>query len=195
MALNAFEYAAKTNKTSNRRHRVEHAEVVMPADVPRFKQLGVIASTQPLFVNPEKAELAMYDAILGPERSSRIGAYKAWDDAGVVQAFGSDWPVTAMDPLRQIYAAVTRMTAAGTPPGGWHPEQRVSAAAAVRHFTFDAAYAAFAEQDKGTLAAGKLADFTVLSDNILEPPAERLLTTKVLLTVMGGQDTWREAGF
>jgi predicted amidohydrolase YtcJ len=195
MALNAFEYAAKTNKTTGRRHRVEHAEVVSPSDIPRFKQLGVIASTQPLLVNPDKADMETYETLLGPDRSARLNPLSAWDDAGVVQAFGSDWPVTPLDPLRQMYAAVTRMTAAGTPPGGWHPENRVSAGAAVRHFTVDAAFAGFGERDKGTLAVGKLADFTVLSDDILQPPAERILNAKVLLTVMGGQDTWREAGF
>jgi hypothetical protein len=100
-----------------------------------------------------------------------------------------------MDPLRQMYAAVTRMTAEGTPAGGWYPENRIGAVAALRHFTADAAFAGFGEQDKGTLAVGKLADFTVLSENILDPPAERILSAKVLLTVMGGQDTWREAGF
>lgn len=195
MALNAYEYAARTNKTTGRRHRIEHAEVVRPADVARFKQLGVIVSTQPLFVNPEKADIAAYDALLGPERAAHLDAFKIWDDAGVVQAFGSDWPVTAMDPLRQIYCAVTRMTPSGTPAGGWHPEQRIGVEAALRHFTIDAAYASFDEEKKGTLVPGKLADFTVLSENILDPPPERLLKAQALLTVMGGQDTWRAAGF
>ncbi len=195
MALNAYEYAARVNKTTGRRHRIEHAEVVRPSDVARFKQLGVIVSTQPLFVNPEKADVATYDTLLGPERAGRLDAFKVWDDAGVVQAFGSDWPVTAMDPLRQIYCAVTRMTPAGTPPGGWHPEHRISVEAALHHFTIDAAYAGFDEEKKGTLVPGKLADFTVLSENILDPPPERLLKAQALLTVMGGQDTWRAPGF
>jgi predicted amidohydrolase YtcJ len=195
MALNAYQYAARVNKTTGRRHRIEHAEAPRPSDIPRFKQLGVIASTQPLFVNPAKADIGTYDELLGPERAARLDPFKAWDDAGVVQAFGSDWPVTPMDPLRQMYCAVARMTAAGTPAGGWHPEHRIGPEAALRHFTVDAAYASLDEQNKGTLAPGMLADFTVLSENILEPPPERLLRATVLLTVMGGQDTWRAPGF
>ena len=148
-----------------------------------------------MFANPDKTTVDSFAVLLGPDRASRADAFKVWDDAGVVQAFGSDWPVTTMEPLRQIYCAVTRQTAEGTPPGGWYPQHRISAEAALRHYTSDAAYASFEEGSKGTLAAGKLADFVVLSDNILEPPADRLLKTKVLLTVMGGQDTWRDSAF
>jgi hypothetical protein len=195
MALDAFEAAAKTNGVRDRRDRVEHAEMPSPVDIPRFKALGVVVSTQPLFANPEKATLASLAASLGPDRAARVDAFKLWDDAGVVQAFGSDWPVTAMDPLRQIYCAVTRMTADGTPSGGWQPEYRLSPEAAVRHFTADAAYASFDDKEKGSLAPGKLADLVVLSDDILSPPPERILKTKVLLTVMAGQDTFRDRGF
>jgi predicted amidohydrolase YtcJ len=195
MGLDAFAFAARVNQTTGRRHRIEHAEAPRPEDIPLFKQLGVIASTQPLFVDPTAADVREFETLLGPVRAARVDPFKAWDDAGVVQAFGSDWPVTAMDPLRQMYCAVTRMTAEGTPAGGWHPEQRVSVEAALRHFTIDAAYASFDEQKKGRLAPGMLADFTVVSENILEPPPERLLRATVLMTVMGGKDTWRARGF
>jgi predicted amidohydrolase YtcJ len=174
---------------------VEHAEVPRPDDIPRFRQLGVVASSQPMFANPDQMTLNSFAALLGPDRASRADAFKLWDDAGVVQAFGSDWPVTTMEPLRQMYCAVTRQTPEGTPPAGWYPQNRISAEAALRHYTADAAYASFEEANKGTLAVGKFADFVVLSDNILEPPAERLLKARVLLTVMGGQDTWRDRAF
>jgi predicted amidohydrolase YtcJ len=195
MALDAYEAAARTNGPGVRRHRVEHAEIPRPDDIPRFRQLGVVVSSQPLFANPDKTTVDGFAALLGPDRAARADAFNVWDDAGVVQAFGSDWPVTTMEPLRQIYCAVTRQTAEGTPPGGWYPQHRVSPEAALRHYTSDASYASLEEGIKGTLAAGKLADFVVLSDNILEPPADRLLKTKVLLTVMGGQDTWRDRAF
>jgi predicted amidohydrolase YtcJ len=195
MALDAYEAAAKANGVRDRRDRVEHAELPDPADIPRFKALGVVVATQPLFANPEKAALASLTASLGPDRAARVDAFKLWDDHGVVQAFGSDWPVTAMDPLRQIYCAVTRMTADGTPSGGWHPEYRVTPEAAVRHFTADAAFASFDDKEKGTLAPGKLADLVVLSDDILSTPPERILKTRVLLTVMAGQDTFRDRAF
>jgi predicted amidohydrolase YtcJ len=90
---------------------------------------------------------------------------------------------------------VTRQTPQGTPATGWHPEHRLSVEAALRHFTIDGAHASFDDKDKGTLAVDKLADFVVLSENILEPPPERLLKTKVLLTVVGGAETWRAPEF
>ena len=112
-----------------------------------------------------------------------------------MQAFGSDYPVYPMDVLRGIHVAVTRQMPDGTPPGGWYPEHRISVAAALRHFTRDAAYASFDEHETGTLAAGKLADFVVLSQDVLALPADALLTTRVLLTVMGGRETWRDPAF
>jgi predicted amidohydrolase YtcJ len=195
MALDAFEHAAKANGTAGRRHRVEHVEVPLLADIPRFKSLGVIASTQGLFANPDQNTLEVYSVVLGPERAARAMPFKLLDDAGAVQAFGSDWPVFPMEPLRGIYAAVARRTPEGTPAGGWQPHLRIPAEAALRHFTVDAAYASFEEHRKGALAPGRLADLVVLSEDILAPPAERILRAKVLLTVMGGRDTYRAAGF
>jgi predicted amidohydrolase YtcJ len=111
-----------------------------------------------------------------------------------VQAFGSDWPVFTCEVLKGIHTAVTRQTVEGTPAGGWNPEQRVSVEAALRHFTRDVAYAGFEEQVKGTLTVGKLADIVVLSENLLAGP-ESSLKAKVMLTIMGGQDTYRASVF
>jgi hypothetical protein len=132
---------------------------------------------------------------LGVERAHRAMAFKSIDDAGAVQAFGSDWPVYSADVLRGIAAAVTRTTLEGTPAGGWEPQQRISAEAALGHFTRDAAYAEHAEQERGTLARGKAADFVVLSQDLLAVAPERIKDTKVLLTVLGGQDSYRAPGF
>jgi hypothetical protein len=96
--------------------------------------------------------------------------------------------------LEGMYAAVTRTTPGGTPAGGWQPQERISAEAALRHFTADAAYASFDEEVKGTLAVGKFADFVVLSEDILADPPARLLEAKVLRTVMDGRDTFRAEG-
>jgi predicted amidohydrolase YtcJ len=192
MALNAFEYAAKTNGTKGRRHRVEHAEVPLLSDLPRFKQLGVIASTQAMFANPDATVLENFAPLLGPDRASHADSFKIFDDAGIVQAFGSDWGVFPFDPLRAIYCAVTRMTPQGVPTGGWYPAGRISVEAALRHFTRDGAYASFDEDIRGTLTPGKLADFVVLSKDILNVPPPEILNTKVLLTVMGGKDTYRD---
>jgi predicted amidohydrolase YtcJ len=100
-----------------------------------------------------------------------------------------------MEVLRGIHCAVTRTTPEATPAGGWQPHERISAEAALRHFTRDAAYASFEEQRKGTLSAGMLADLVVLSDDIVAAPPERILKTRVLLTVMGGRDTYRAGDF
>lgn len=195
MALNAFEYAAKTNGTTGRRHRVEHAEVPLLSDLPRFKQLGVIASTQAMFANPDATVLENFAPLLGPARASHADSFRIFDEAGIVQAFGSDWGVFPFEPLPAIYCAVTRMTPEGTPNGGWYPAGRISVEAALRHYTRDGAYASFDDDVRGTLAAGQLADFVVLSRDILTIPAADILKTKVLLTVMGGKDTYRDKGF
>jgi predicted amidohydrolase YtcJ len=195
MALNAFEYAANTNGTSGRRHRVEHAEVPLLSDLPRFKQLGVIASTQPMFASPDATVLENFAVLLGPDRASHADSFRIYDDAGVVQAFGSDWGVFAFEPLPAIYCAVTRMTPKGIPAGGWYPAGRISVEAALRHFTRDGAYASFDEDVRGTLTPGKLADFVVLSKDILTTQPAEILNTKVLLTVMGGKDTYRDKDF
>lgn len=195
MALDAFGYAEKTNGTSGRRHRIEHVEVPAASDLPRFRELGVIASTQAMFANPDATTLNNFAVVLGPERTAHADDFKQFDDAGAVQAFGSDWPVFSDQVLPAIYCAVTRMTPQGTPAGGWYPQNRISVAAALRHFTRDGAYASFDEKARGTLSAGKLADFVVLSRDILSVPPGEILHTRVLLTVMGGRDTYRAADF
>ncbi len=191
MALDAYQAAARTNHSSGRRHRIEHLEVPDPADLPRFKRLGVIASTQAMFAYPDATTLGNYAGLLGPARASRANAFKKLDDAGAIQAFGSDFPVFTMEVLKGINTAVNRTTVAGTPSGGWYPENRVSVATALKHFTRDGAFASFEESDKGTLETGKLADFVVLSKDILAEPPARLMDAKVLLTVMGGRETYR----
>jgi hypothetical protein len=195
MALTAFERAARANGTSGRRHRVEHVEVPRTADLARFRAAGVIASTQAMFPYPNQNHLGVYVPTLGPDRARRALAFKAIDDAGAVQAFGSDWPVFTAEVVRGIACAVTRTTVEGTPAGGWEPAQRLTVEAALRHFTRDAAFAERAEGEKGTLAPGRLADFVVLSQDILAVPPERIPGTKVLLTVLGGQDTFRAKEF
>jgi predicted amidohydrolase YtcJ len=194
-ALDAYQHAAKVNRTQGRRHRIEHIEVPALSDLPRFKQLGVIASTQAIFATPDQTTLLNYAPLLGPERSSRANAFRKFDDAGAIQAFGSDYPVFPMDVLLGIYTAVTRQTPEGTPKGGWYPENRITVEAALRHYTKDAAYAAFMEKETGSLEVGKFADFAVLSADILSIPPSALLKTKVLLTIVGGREAYRSTTF
>lgn len=193
MSLDAFGAAAARNGARDRRHRVEHLEVPDPVDIPRFAQLGVIASSQAIFAGPDETTLTNYAPLLGPVRASHAMPFRALDDAGAVQAFGSDYPVFSMDPMLGIHIAVTRQMPDGTPPGGWFPEHRIGLEAALRHYTRDAAYAAFREQELGVLAPGMLADFVVLSEEIIGAEAAALLRTKPVLTVMGGRVTFRAA--
>jgi predicted amidohydrolase YtcJ len=193
--IDAYEQAHKTNGYRESRHRIEHAEIVDRADLARMKQLGVVVCTQPMFASPDSTTLRSFAVLLGPERAARADNFKQFDDAGIMQAFGTDWPYFPLPPLLGIYTAVTRMTPAGTPEGGWYPENRISVEAALRHYTCDAAYACFMEQTRGTLAPGKLADFVVLSRNLLQIVPAEILKTKVLLTVLGGRPTYRAEGW
>jgi len=195
MALDAYQFAARVNRTTGRRHRIEHIEVPALADLPRFRELGVVASTQAMFASPDATTLNNYAPLLGPERASRSNSFKLFDDAGAVQAFGSDYPVFTMNVLAGLWAAVTRTTPDGAPAGGWYPAGKIGIEAALRHFTRDGAYAEFAERDKGTLGVGKYADFVVLSDDIVTGGDVALKNARVLLTVLGGKETYRARGY
>ena len=192
MALDAYTHAARVNGTTGRRHRVEHVELPSPEDLPRFRTLGVIASTQAMFASPDSVTLGSFAPALGPERASRADAFALLDEAGAVQAFGSDYPVFTMEVMRGIHAAVTRQLPDGTPPGGWYPRNRISVAAAVKHFTADAAFASHEEREKGTLAPGRMADFVVLSEDVFGIPPERLWAVKATMTVVGGKVVWEQ---
>ena len=179
--------AASSAGASDTRFRVEHAQILDEADIPRFAQLGVVASMQPTHCT---SDMPWVDARVGAERSVE-GAY-VWRkllSAGAVIASGSDAPVESVNPLWGIYAAITRQDHQGNPPGGWHPDQRMTMDEALRSFTLGAAYAAFEEDMKGSLEVGKLADLVVWSDDFLaagSPPAV-LLTAKADVTVVGGR--------
>lgn len=191
LALDAFDSVAVRNGPRDRRGRVEHVEVPDPADIPRFKRLGVIASTQAIFATPDATALQNYVPLLGPVRERRAMPFKSLDDAGAIQAFGSDYPVFPMDPLLGIYTAVTRQLPDGTPRGGWVPEQRIGVERALRHYTWGAAYAAYREHELGVLAPGYYADLVVLSEDILAGDAQALLRATPVLTMLGGRAVYR----
>jgi predicted amidohydrolase YtcJ len=193
MALDAFEEAAKRNGPRDRRHRVEHLEVPHPDDLPRFARLGVIASSQAIFATPDATAMENYVPMLGPVRAARAMPFKALDDAGAPQAFGSDYPVFPMDPLLGTWIAVTRQLPDGSPAGGWEPQHRIGVESALAHYTRGSAYAAFRERELGTLAPGMLADLVVLSEEIIGTAPRALLRAKPVLTLMGGRETYRAA--
>ncbi|AMG73542.1 amidohydrolase [Sphingopyxis granuli] len=174
-----------------RRWRIEHAQIVDPADIPRFKQLGVIASMQPIH---QPSDRLMAEARLGPERLKGAYAWRSLENAGVRLAFGSDVPVESANPFPGIAAAISRTDAAGQPFGGWHPEEAVSRESALDGFTRTAAYAAFAEDRLGTLMPGMRADFLIVdSDPLLASPDEIRRMTP-LETWIGGSRYYRKKG-
>ncbi|HWM71589.1 MAG TPA: amidohydrolase [Steroidobacteraceae bacterium] len=166
------------------RWRLEHAQILSPADIPRFAHLGVIASMQP---SHAISDLFFAPARLGPDRLAGAYAWHSLLDAGAVVAGGTDAPVEKGDPLVEFYAAVARRSLQGFAASDWHLEQRVSRAQALKMLTLSPAYAAFQEQDRGTVEVGKLGDFTVLSADIMTVPEPQILTSHVLLTIIGGE--------
>lgn len=186
MALEAFAQpvpnASAAASTHDGRNRVEHAQVVDPADIPRFAQLGVIASMQP---NHLLTDMNWAEERLGKERAGYSYAWKAFLDAGVPLAFGTDYPVEPVTPFRGLYAAVTRENEAGTK--SYFPENKLTRAQALYAYTQGSAYAEFAEGYKGKLARGFVADYVVLDRDLLTVPAREILQTHVLETVVGGK--------
>jgi predicted amidohydrolase YtcJ len=183
--LDLFAVAAKTNRTRDRRFRVEHAQHVRPDDFKRFKAQDVIASMQPYHLIDDGR---WAEGRIGAKRCSTSYANRSMLDAGARLAFGSDWPVAPLDPILGIDAAVNRRTLDGKHPGGWFPEQKITVKESIEAYTLTSAYAGFEEKDRGSISAGKLADFAVLSRDILDPKEiDKITDTNVMLTVLGGK--------
>jgi predicted amidohydrolase YtcJ len=182
--LNLFERLEKENPSWDRRLRIEHAQHLRPADIPRFSRLQVIASVQPYHAIDDGR---WADQRIGPERARTTYAFRSLLDAKVLLAFGSDWFVAPISPLMGIYAATTRRTLDGKHPDGWVPEQRISVSEAVHAYTVGSAYAAMEESIKGSLDPGKLADLVVLSDDIFHIDPAQIQSTRVDMTIFDGQ--------
>jgi hypothetical protein len=166
------------------RWRVEHAQIVNPADIPRFAKLGVIPSMQP---SHAIGDLHFAPSRLGIKRLDGAYAWQSFIKSGSIIAGGSDAPVERGEPMIEFYAAVARKDQNGYSGEGWHPEQAVSRDQALKMFTLWAAYAAFEEHLKGSIEAGKLADLTVLSADIMRIPEPEILKTRCVMTVIGGE--------
>jgi len=182
MALDAY---AQSGISTNARNRIEHAQVVDRADVARFAKLGVIASMQP---NHLLTDMNWAESRLGEKRAAFSYAWKAFLDAGVPLAFGTDYPVEPITPFRGLYAAVTRMNEAGTKR--YFPEQKITRGQALFAYTQGAAYAEFAEEHTGKLVPGYEADFIFLDRDIFSVAPPALLTTQVLETYVAGQQVY-----
>ena len=184
LILDLFEEIIRTNPSWARRFRIEHAQHIRPKDFARFARLEVIASVQPYHAIDDGR---WAEGRIGHERCKTTYAFKTFIDNGVKLCFGSDWTVAPLNPLLGIYAAVTRRTTDGKNPEGWFPEQKITVQEAVEAYTINNAYAAFEENEKGSIEKGKLADFVVLSDNIFTIDPVNIESTKVVMTVVGGK--------
>jgi predicted amidohydrolase YtcJ len=181
--LDAFERAGST--TRSLRFRDEHVSIVRDEDLPRFEQLGVIASMQPVFVGEYRR---FAEARVGKARLPWVYRTRDLLQAGAIVASGTDYPASdSGDPIMTLYGMVTRRGPDGLPDGGWLPSQRVDIDAALRSMTHAAAYAAFQENELGAITVGRRADFTVLSDDPYAVTPEELRSLKVLQTVVGGR--------
>ncbi|MDO5506212.1 MAG: amidohydrolase [Pseudoxanthomonas suwonensis] len=182
--LEAYAHALGAAASGDHRWRVEHAQILAPDDIPRLRELGVIASMQPTHAT---SDMGWAEDRVGPARIQGAYAWRKLRDAGVRLALGSDFPVESVDPRLGLYAATARADADGLPVGGWQPQEKLTAFEALRGFTIDAAWAGFAEDEVGSLEAGKRADFVVLGADPLAVPDATLRTLDVRATYVDGK--------
>ena len=183
LQLAIYERVAAENGPRDRRFRIEHAQHIAPADLPRFGALDIIPSMQPYHAIDDGR---WAEKVIGPERIKTTYAFRSLLDAGARLALGSDWSVAPATPIEGIYAAVTRRTLDDMNPDGWVPEQKITVEEALRGYTLDAAYASYEEDIKGSLEPGKLADFVILDRDLTTMPHEEIREAKIDLAVVGG---------
>ncbi len=181
--LDAFARAREANGVRDSRHRVEHSQVVRPADLKRFAELGVIASVQPSHCIDD---MRWAEKRIG-KRVDDAYRWRSFLDAGVHVAFGTDWDVEPLDPRLGLYAAVTRELPAGGPAGGWHPGEKLSLEQAIEAYTLGSAYAEFQEGVKGSIEVGKLADMAVMDRDLFVIARKDMLTAPVAITILNGK--------
>ncbi|MGW2638721.1 amidohydrolase [Streptomyces sp. NPDC001348] len=188
-ALDAIEAAVRVNGPGDRRPVIAHAQLIDPADLPRFAELGVIANLQPLWAQPDPLMTELTLPRIGPERGGRQYQIAALLASGARVSFGSDWPVTAYEPLRGIATAVTRQTPDGIPEGGWLPEERIDTATALAAYSAGCAHQAFEEKEWGVLRPGTRADLVHLAADPVETAPGALARLPVLGTWLAGRRT------
>jgi predicted amidohydrolase YtcJ len=189
MALDAFEAVAKANGPRDRRDRIEHAQVIAPEDFARFASLHVIASMQP---SHETTDMRWAEKRLGPERVKGAYAWRTLLNDGVTLAFGTDWPVEIVNPMRGLHACVTRELTEGGPAGGWQPQEKISMDECIRAYTVGSAYAEFEEGKKGQIVPGQYADIIVLSDDVTKIAPTKIAGVTVVQTMVGGKTVFEK---
>src|SRR5713226_1468401 len=182
--LSIYEQVESENGDRDRRFRIEHAQHLRAQDIPRFARDHIIASMQPYHAIDDGR---WAEKRIGHERAKTTYAFRSLLDSGATLAFGTDWTVAPLDPVLTIYAAVTRRTLDGKHPNGWIPEQKISVEDAVRAYTVGSAFAEFQENEKGTIAEGKLADIVILAQDIFKIDPKEIEKVKVVMTIMDGR--------
>ncbi len=185
--LDAYQEALSEYPGRDHRFRIEHAQLLAPDDIPRFAQLGVIPAMQGSHQTSDMYWIA--DRLGGP-RLEGAYAWRSLRETGVIIPNGSDFPVEEVNPLISFHAFVTRQDADGWPEGGWFPKQRLTREEALESITIWPAYAAFMENDVGSISVGKLADFVILDRDIMTVPPDEILGARVLRTVVGGRSVY-----
>jgi predicted amidohydrolase YtcJ len=184
LLLDIYDSLAAAHGPRDRRFRVEHAQHLRPEDITRIAEHGYVASMQPYHAIDDGRWAAKR---IAPDLVRTTYAFRSLLDQGAHLAFGSDWTVAPLDPLLGIYAAVTRRTLDGKHPEGWVPEQKITVEEALRGYTYEPAYAVFAEQDRGMLRPGALADLVLLDRDLTAIPPATIGDTRVNATIVGGK--------
>jgi predicted amidohydrolase YtcJ len=191
MGLNAVEVTRKLNGWRDTRHHMAHLNMIHPTDLLRFRQFKVVANFQPLFFGPNGYNMNLVMPRIGSERFRYLFSIRSILDNGAIVAAGSDWPVTTLNPIEAIEVAVTRGLQGAKNGPFENPQQRINLESIIAAYTINGAYVNYEEQNSGSIEEGKWADFIVLDKNLFEIPAYKIHKTKVLLTVMEGQEVYR----
>ncbi len=186
-SLDAVEAARKANGDLGHRHHISHLQLIDVADIPRFRQLGVVANFQPLWAYADEYIRDLTIPFLGPERSAHLYPIGSVQNSGATVAFGSDWSVSSPNPFEQMETAVTRLGALGETTEPFLPDEAITLPEAVAAFTINAAYTNRLEKDTGSIETGKRADLVVLDRNLFEIPASEISDTKALVTLFEGK--------
>lgn len=190
-ALNAYEQAARENKSADRRHRIEHIETISPDDVSRFATLGVLASMEPIHAEP--GTIKIWEKAIGEERLPYSFAWNSLLKNNAVLVFSSDWPAAiSVNPIRGLHVAINRKTPEGLPEEGWVVHEKIRMDQAMKAYTSAGAYSSFEENIKGKIAPGYLADVIVFSNNLFAIPQADIHKAKVVMTIVDGKIIFNE---